>query len=68
MNFMNTEIKGQSIQTIEVAGVQATDVLQAELIAEREVNRYAKAMGYVNSTERWEKTYQHGNIYSIKFF
>lgn len=68
MHIENIEIKGQSIQSATVEGVEATDVLQAEWLAETALNRYAKTCELVNSTMHWEKTEQNGKIYSIKFF
>lgn len=67
MNIQNIKTAGKSIQTAEVAGVEAEDVLSAEYLAERALNRHAEREGLVNSTSRWEITALEGETYTIKF-
>lgn len=58
---------GKSIQSATVHNVEATDILQAELKAERFLNYIAKESGEVVSTDRWELVEAIGNRYTIKF-
>lgn len=67
MFITDQTVVGTSIQSATVESVAATDVLQAELLAERYLNRVAKTQGLVNSTARWEVAGREGNVYSIKF-